>query len=139
MTMLPLDDSRWSLLQTHSEDGGWVPGWLRRVLECPNDVALLNEGAYALWSDENTWSASFAAAPYLVEAATRANPAAQFEYVTLVGLIAAYRTKPGTGDANDACPPDLEDGFRKATEDALSLAVGLMPPGGLQRRGSFGG
>jgi hypothetical protein len=127
MTMLPLDSPRWSLLQTHSEDGGWVPRWLRRVLESPDDIVLLNEGACRLWSDENAWSASFAAAPYLVQAATRASPSAQLEYVILLGLIAAYRTMPGTVDAYDARPPDLEEWFRKATDDALSLAVGLLP------------
>ncbi len=125
--MLSLDDPRWSQLQTHSSDASWVPDWLRRLRAAPSDVELFNDGFYGLWSDENTWSAAFAAAPHLAAIAELASPQAQLEYVAALGTFAAYREPPGAGSKYGACPPDLEAGFAEALQASLALAGRLLP------------
>src|SRR5207249_7182312 len=128
--MISLEDPRWSQLCTHAGDAGWVPDWLRRLRAAPDDVTVFNEGFYGIWSDENTWSAAFAAAPHLIAIAALASERARLEYVAGLGTVAAYREPPGPGGAwpgaeHGACPPDLEDGFREAVQAALVMGGGL--------------
>jgi hypothetical protein len=122
-----LTDPRWSELSTHSGDAAWVPQWLEELTASPDNLKLLDDGRWGLWSDENTWSASFAAAPYLAWIAARARPEIRIEYVKLLGLMAMYRTRPGWQGEYTACPPDLEKGFDQALGDAAILAAGLLP------------
>jgi hypothetical protein len=125
--MLSLDDPRWSELHTHSREADWVPAWLERLRAAPDDLDLFNEGFYGLWSDENTWSAAFAAAPHLMAIAPHAGDRARLEYVAALGTFAAYRERPGSGSEYGACPPDLEAGFGEALQAALVLAGELLP------------
>jgi hypothetical protein len=93
----------------------------------PDNLKLLDPHRWRLWSDENTWSASFAAAPYLVRIAAQARPEVRIEYVKLLGLMAMYRTRPGGQSEHLACPPDLERSFGQALGEAAILAAGLLP------------
>jgi hypothetical protein len=126
-SMLALSDRRWARLHTHSGDVSWVPKWLRRLRKAPDNRELFDEGVYRLWSDENTWSAAFAAAPHLAAIARSACEPMRLEYVAALGLFAAYRDPPGTGDEYGSCPPDLEAGFREALQAGLVLASELLP------------
>lgn len=124
--MLELTDTRWSELSTHDGDAAWVPEWLEKLEASPDDRGLLDDGRWRLWSDENTWSASFAAAPYLVEIAAMALPDVKIEYVKLLGLMAMYRTRPGWQGEHLACPADLEKDFEQALGQASILAASLF-------------
>jgi hypothetical protein len=126
--MLSLDDKRWSSLQTRNEDGGWVPRWLRRLQENPNDLNLFWESrSLSNYAEENTYSAAFAATPYLVEVARSAQPAERLHYVFFVAMVTMYRIPPGGSDPYMECPPDLEEGFQEAIASALEMAVALLP------------
>ena len=130
--MLSLNDARWSQLYTHGGDASWVPDWLTRLRAAPQDTTVFDEGFYGIWSDENTWSAAYAAVPHLMAIAALASERARLEYVVGLGTIAAYRVPPGPGGnwpggESGACPPDLEAGFREALQAALVMAGGLLP------------
>src|SRR4051794_22518020 len=90
--MLPLDDIRWTELHAEGESAAYVTQWLRKLLKQPNDLNLFVQSRWMLCSDEVTWSASFAAAPYLVECAQRAELAARVEYVCFLGSLAMYQS-----------------------------------------------
>jgi putative Mn2+ efflux pump MntP len=80
-----------------------------------------------LCSEEITWSAAFAAAPYLAEVARRAQPAARVQYVCFLGAVVLYRVLPDEEESIAQCPPDLEEEFREAVAAALGMAVTLLP------------
>jgi hypothetical protein len=125
--MLDLTDPRWAELSTHSGDAGWVPRWLEELAASPDNLKVFEPDCWRLWSDENTWSASFAAAPYLVRIAARARAEIRIQYVKLLGLMAMYRTRPGWQGEYLACPSDLERDFGRALGEAAILASGLLP------------
>src|SRR5262249_62087339 len=110
-TMLRLDDPRWSELSAGGGDALSVPRWLHRLLDSSNDLDLFEQERWMLCSDEITWSAAFAAAPYLLEAARRANPTARVQYVCFLGSVAMYRVAPGESEPWGECPADLEAEF----------------------------
>lgn len=124
--MLKLTDKFWSELSTHKGDATWVPDWLSKLGRDSENIELFNEGCYCLWSDENTWSAAFAAAPHLIEIGAKTLPKIQIEYVKLVGLMAIYRTRPGWKGDHLACPPELENDFEMALGQAAILAAKLL-------------
>jgi hypothetical protein len=84
--MLDLADPRWSQLETHSSDASWLPEWLRRLSADPDNVNLF----YGLWSDENTWSAAFSAAPQQVAIARVADVHPRVDKFSAQGTFAAY-------------------------------------------------
>jgi hypothetical protein len=77
--MLDLSDPRRAELSTHTGDAGWVPTWLEELRVSPDNLKVLVPDCWRLWSDENTWSASFAATPYLVRIAVGARPEVRIE------------------------------------------------------------
>jgi hypothetical protein len=127
--MLALDDPGWSSLQTRNGDGRWVPGWLRFLLKAPNDISRYQPECYDLCSDENRWSAAFAAFPYIVEAAEKAEHAARWEYICHLAAIVRYHVRNADVDACDslACPEELEDAFRDSIAVRLPMAAAMLP------------
>ena len=113
--MLELTDKRSSELSTHRGNAAWVPEWLEKLETSPDDRGLLDDGRWALWSDENTWSASFAAAPYLVEIAAMARTEVKVEYVKLLGLMAMYQTRPWVAWGAPRLSGGFGEGFRTST------------------------
>jgi hypothetical protein len=62
---LGLDDPRWAQLCARNSGAAWVPAWLRHVLAQPHDLARFNDEWPELSSECTTWSAAYAAMPYL--------------------------------------------------------------------------
>jgi hypothetical protein len=121
--MLALDDPRW---KAWTQPVAWFTQWLKRLLEKPNDLGLFYEDCYKLCSDEVTWSVAFAAAPYLVELARRAEPAARIQYIRFLGSIVMYRVPAGDVEPQSDCPPDLEAEFQTSVASALEMATALL-------------
>jgi hypothetical protein len=78
------------------------------------------------YAEENTYSAAFAVAPYLIAAAQGVQPEVQFWYIRFLAMVVMYRSPAGEEPMGD-CPPDLEDEFRGAVAAALGMAAGLLP------------
>jgi hypothetical protein len=122
---LSLNDPRWAFLHTRNGDGASIPRWLSGLLQNPDDLDLFQDEACGLSSGEEiTYSAAFAAAPYLMEVARRAGSKARLEYVSFLGMIAQYRLPPG--EPLGECPPDLEPPYQQAVTDALDMALAML-------------
>ena len=125
--MLPLDDCRWTQLYAGGDDAAYVPTWLCRLTDRPDDLVPFEQERWMLCSDEVTWSASYAAAPFLLEAARRAQPVARFEYICFLGSVAMYRVPHDEADQCTACPRDLEPAFLEALAGAEEIAIAMLP------------
>ena len=112
---LPLDSPRWSRLWTRMGPGAYpVPQALRDLGNDPSDLELFREMWPEICSEETTYDAAFAAAPYLVDLAAGSGTAGADEYLIVVGLIATHASE---------VPGDLEPAFRTAMHRGLSLAL----------------
>jgi len=67
-----------------------------------------------LCSEDRTYDAAYAATPYLVEMAASSSLSEATEYLIVLGLITSY-----AGNV----PADLEPGYRKAIDAALTLTL----------------
>lgn len=123
--VLELDDPRWSDLYTRMGDAAWVPGWLQHLCAKPHDFARLLDGWPELSSEGTTWSAAYAAMPYLVQAASRVQPAFRFEYIVALGFIVRDQVS-GDPAGPMGLRPYLAVGFRTAIQSALPLATEIL-------------
>jgi hypothetical protein len=115
---LPLDDARWRDLRTRSGVGAeWVPDVVRGL----QDRALGSDAFRELWpelcSEDRTYDAAFAVAPYLTGIARGLPSHESLEYLIVLGLI---ETCAGV------VPEDLEAAYRWATQDALAHVLERM-------------
>jgi hypothetical protein len=127
--MLDLDDNRWKELDhrgwangTRSEldlDAPFVPDELRILMAAPLDLDRFTTLWPYLCSECTTWPAAYAAAPYLVEIASKLSPSERYEYVVVVGQIATYASP-------QEIKPYLADSYRNALEKALPLLSETM-------------
>jgi hypothetical protein len=122
---LGLDDPRWAELHTRNGSAAWVPAWLRHVVAQPHDLACFNDEWPELSSEGTTWSAAYAAMPYLVRAAGQLAPAARFDYAVVLGFIVRDQVR-----CNPASPmglrPYLAPAFRASVGPALRLAAEVL-------------
>ena len=125
--MLRPDSPRWLELYAGGGDAASIPRWLYRLLDSPDDFGAFEQAWWMLCSDEITWSAGFAAAPVLVEAARRAQPANRAQYVCFLGSLVMYRVSHEEVGAPGECPPDLEAEFQEAVAAASEMAIALLP------------
>ena len=115
---LPLDSPRWRSLQTRRGEGAeWVSDALRALQGGP-DADVFHELWPELCSEESTYDAAFAAAPYLAQIATGEARSGNTEYLVVLGLIATY--------AAEEVPADLAPGYQWATQTALTLTLGAL-------------
>ena len=114
MGQLSLDDSRWSQLEYREGRGTWIAHRLGRLVANPGDLRDFNDLWPYLCSEGTAWSASYAAAPYVVEIATALPPAQRLDHLYFLGLVEMC-SEPG------GCPHDLRDAYRQALADAHSL------------------
>jgi len=120
MPSLPLDDNRWSTLWTRDGPAGDVPKQISYLLDHPEDEEAFVNLEAALSSAGVTWSAGFAAAPYIVEMARRLSPARRLIQLQTVGYIVVYACL----DSKDDCymlQPYLAESYRQAVRDCLPL------------------
>jgi hypothetical protein len=112
---LPLDSPRWGTLHTRDGRGaGWVGEAIRELQKGSFDARAFHELWTELCSEDRTYDAAYAAAPYLVEMAARLPLVERTEHLIVLGLIATY-----AGDL----PPDLQPAYRQAIDAALTLTL----------------
>lgn len=114
-TGLQLDDPRWSELNTRNGSAAWVPSWLKNVLSHPDDLNRFNDEWPELTSEDTTWSAAYAAFPYLVEAADKLPATNRFDYTVVFGLIVRDQV---------TCDPWSPMGLRPYLIPAYQAAIG---------------
>ena len=118
---LPLDSPRWDELSTRmGRDGGGVREVLRSLSSDPSRVNLFQELWPELCSEDTTYDAAYAAAPYLVAFAEEAPRSASLEYLIVLGLIAT--------DAGQV-PEDLEPAYTSSLGRALAVALDRLTDG----------
>jgi hypothetical protein len=112
---LGLNDPRWAELRTRTGGAAWVPAWLRHLEAQPTDFARFNEDWPELCSEETTWSAAYAAMPYLVRAAARVPPVDRFDYAIVLGFIIRDQVQ---------CDPASPMGLRPYLAPAFQASIG---------------
>jgi hypothetical protein len=89
------------------------------------DLAHFNADWAELCSEETTWSAAYAAMPYLVEAAARVPPGSRFDYALVLGFILRDQV-----ECDPASPlglrPYLAPAFQASLGPALRLASEVL-------------
>src|SRR5262245_135320 len=125
MGALPLDDPRWSKLDTRSGHADWVPRWLGTLLKRPDDREMFADSWPDLCSEGTAWSAAFAATPYIADLAAAVPIESRQDYVYFVGLVAmnSVRSRPG---GPFGLRRFLASGHREALHRALSLAIEVL-------------
>jgi hypothetical protein len=112
---LPLDNPRWGELSTRmGREGEDVRNALRVLTASPSEVSVFGEMWPTICSEGRTYDAAFAAAPYLVAFAEQVPTQEASGYLIVLGLIVTYA---------GVVPSDLEPAYRKATADALGVAL----------------
>jgi hypothetical protein len=112
---LPLDDPRWGELSTRmGREGEDVRSAFRVLTANPSQTPVFGEMWPTICSEGRTYDVAFAAAPYLVPFAKQVPTQEAIEYLIVLGLIVTYA---------GVAPSDLEPAYRKATADALSVAL----------------
>jgi hypothetical protein len=110
--MLALDSVRWQDLGIRSGSARGVPNDLEYLLEHPEDEERLADLSSELCSEGTTWSAAYAAAPYLLEIA-RKLPLETCGYALVtIGFIVLQ------GSDSDV-PSDLLGAYRGTIPSAL--------------------
>jgi hypothetical protein len=124
-TALSLDDPRWAELNTRNGGAAWVPAWLRRLIAQPSDLGHFNDEWPALCSEGTTWSAAYAAMPYLVRAASEVQVSDRFDYAVVLGFIVRDRVQCDTEDSM-GLRPYLAYAFHASIPSALRLASEVL-------------
>lgn len=113
-----------------------MPAWLRHVVAQPHDLDHFNNDWPELSSEGTTWSAAYAAMPYLVQAAAHIPPAKRSDYAVVFGFIVRDQVR-----CDPASPmglrPYLAPAFRASIGPALRLAAEVLAvpqPGGRELR-----
>lgn len=121
---LVLESPRWGELTTRNGDAAWLSEAIRDLTASPFDLARFRGLWPELCSEGTTYSAAYAAAPYLVDLAANSAPLVSIECLIVLGLFATVE--------EDAVPADLEPAYRRAKADALTLtlrALASVPTG----------
>jgi hypothetical protein len=95
-------------------EGEDVKGALRVLTANPSEMWVFREMWPTICSEERTYDAAFAAAPYLVAFVEQVPTQEASEYLIVLGLIVTY---------GGVIPNDLEPAYRKATADALGVTL----------------
>lgn len=105
---LALDSPRWSELRHAYGDAGNIPGLLRQLDSAESDGAD-DEPWFTLWSSlahqDDVHSASFAAAPHVVDAIARNPSGVSFNYFQLPAWVEICRVRKRTPIPDDFAEP----------------------------------
>lgn len=126
MGVLPLDDPRWSKLDTRSGRADWVPRWLRALRERPGDRATFADSWPDLCSEGTAWSAAFAATPYIADLAAAVPPTSRYDYVFFLGLVAMNTVGGQPKGGPFGMRRFLAPAHRAALRRALPLAIEVL-------------
>jgi hypothetical protein len=118
--VLSLDDPRWATLRHAYGTAQDVPDMLRRLAETKD---AWDEIWSALCHQGSIYSASYAAAPHIVEMARRVPPRQRVTFCVFLGCVASPRPE------DDAVPTELADDLREAASAASRLVVSSLLDG----------
>jgi hypothetical protein len=119
MPPLPLNDRRWSELAARCGSASFVPTALAHLLEQPGDLEAFDKLSAELTCENTTWSAAYAAAPYIVEIARRLSPVERLKHMIIVGYM-AYSECPESGEAFEK-PDYVAEGYEEALRECLPI------------------
>lgn len=112
---LSLESPRWDELSTRTGwGGGRVRDALRALADAPSETHVFSEMWPELCSEETTYDAAYAAAPYLVALAEQLPGGEDLEHLIVLGLIATYAQQ---------IPGDLEPAYLMALTRAQTLVL----------------
>lgn len=121
--MLPLDSQRWAELDHAYGSAADIPALLKALPEAPVRAAHGEEPWFSLWSaichQYDVYSASFAATPHIIRAASVRKPEDRAEYFHLAGTIESMRHRP----ESPTIPEDLKDAYKLAIASAIPLIM----------------
>jgi hypothetical protein len=117
---LSLDDKRWADLWCRNGTAENIPKLIGYLLDHPEDAAEFDHLNDAACSDGTTWSAGFAATPYMVEMARRLPPAQRLNILTTIGWIVTAACLE-SNDVHYQLETYLADGYYEAVRDCLPL------------------
>jgi len=119
MPALPLNDPRWNELYARSSSASFVPKALAHLLDHPDDLEAFDELSGELTCENTTWTAAYAAAPYIVEIARRLPPPQRLKQMIIVGYM-AYSECPDQGERFEK-PDYLQQSYEDALRECLPL------------------
>lgn len=122
--MLSLDDPRWSELRCRNGNASWVAQHLTNWLERPEESGDFVELWPDMCSEGTTWSAAYAAVPYVVELAKRLPREERFYPLCFIGLVAICSC-PESGEPF-SIQPYLAESYRQALTNALPLLADAL-------------
>jgi hypothetical protein len=122
MPALPLDDKRWGELWSREGPARNMPELIAHLLEHPEDEEAFGHLNDAACSDGTTWSAGYAAMPYLVEMARKLPPAKRWDVLTTIGWIVTAAS-PESDVVHIRIEPYVEEGYHQAIKDSLPLLL----------------
>jgi hypothetical protein len=117
--MLALDSPRWATLEIRSGSAITVPTEITYLLEHPDDTERLGDLSSELCSEDTTWSAAYAAVPYLLEIARKQSLEARGYALVSIGLIVMC-------SADTVVPDDLRAAYQAAISGTLPLLLETM-------------
>lgn len=121
-TRLPLDDPKWAQLSHAYGPAADIPVLLQKLADFPANNDHRDEPWYTLWSSlchqGDVYSASFAAVPHIVDAATKDPHRATYNYFLLPACIEIARVKK-----NVPISTGLDSAYFQSLSDLLGLAA----------------
>ncbi len=121
MTILSLDDPRWSELKHAYGTAGDIPALLEQLKSTPPQKGYDSEPWFSLWSalchQYDVYPASYAAVPHIIAAAAERIPQERLDHLLLSGSIEAF------SHLDDA--PPIPDELKEAYVSALNQAKAL--------------
>jgi hypothetical protein len=117
--MLALNSPRWATLEVRSGSAVGVPSEITFLLEHPDDTERFADLSSELCSEDTTWSAAYAAVPYLLEIARKQSLEARGYALVSIGFVVMC-------SADTVVPDDLWAAYRGAVSSTLPLLLETM-------------
>lgn len=121
--MLALNSQRWEELDHAYGSASDIPALLKALPDAPVRKEYDTEPWFSLWSaichQCDVYSASFAATPHIIRAASGRRPEDRAEYFLMAGTIESMRHR----QVSPAIPADLNDAYELAIASAIPLVI----------------
>src|SRR5436190_22453652 len=119
MPPLPLNDPRWNELRARRGSAEFVSEALLHLLDHPDDAEAFDTLSVELTCENTTWSAAYAAVPYIVQIARRLSPTRRLMHMIIVGYMAYSESE--ISSAGTEKPAFLVESYEQALRDCLPL------------------
>ncbi len=120
--MIDLESTRWRELRHACGPASDLPALLGRLARGERSADLQQVLYGKLWHQGDVFTASYAAVPYIIEAAAKMQGDERLQWLVLaVGIIAT-----GSTSRAPSVPDDLGAGLEQATKDAQGLVLDTL-------------